>query len=52
VVGVESQEGHVARARAAMPAPLRSRVDFRVADAARIELPEAAFDVVLFSWSM
>jgi ubiquinone/menaquinone biosynthesis C-methylase UbiE len=52
VVGVESEEGHVLRARAAAPPALRNRVDFHVADAASVELPDAAFDVVVFSWSI
>jgi 16S rRNA A1518/A1519 N6-dimethyltransferase RsmA/KsgA/DIM1 with predicted DNA glycosylase/AP lyase activity len=52
VVGLESEERHVIRARAGMPAALRGRVDIRVGDVSSIELPDAAFDVVLFSWSI
>jgi ubiquinone/menaquinone biosynthesis C-methylase UbiE len=52
VVGLEPEETHVLRARAAMPAALRNRVDFRVADAARVELRDAVFDVVVLSWSI
>src|SRR2546421_1408993 len=52
VVGLEPEERHVLRARAATPAALRNRVDFRVADAASVELPDATFDVVLLSWSI
>ena len=52
VVGLEPEESHVARARAATPAGLRNRVEFRVADAAKIDLPEGSFDVALFSWSI
>jgi ubiquinone/menaquinone biosynthesis C-methylase UbiE len=52
VVGLEPEETHVLRARAAMPAALRNRIDFRVADAASVELPDAAFDVVVFAWSI
>jgi ubiquinone/menaquinone biosynthesis C-methylase UbiE len=52
VLGLEPDESHVRRAKAATPEALRNRVDFRVADAARIDLPDAAFDVVVFSWSI
>ena len=52
VLGLEPDESHVVRAKAATPELLRNRVDFRVADAASIELPDAAFDVVVFSWSI
>ncbi len=52
VVGLEPEESHVLRAKAAMPAPLRNRIDFRVADAASVELPDAAFDVVVLAWSI
>jgi ubiquinone/menaquinone biosynthesis C-methylase UbiE len=52
VVGLEPDEGRVARAKAAMTAALRDRVDFRHADVASVNLPGAAFDVVLFSWSI
>ena len=52
VVGLEPEETHVLRARAAMPVALRNHVEFRVADAASVELPDAAFDVVVFAWSI
>jgi cyclopropane fatty-acyl-phospholipid synthase-like methyltransferase len=52
VVGLEPDESQVVRARAAMPVDLRDRVDFRIADAASVDLPDAAFDVALFSWSI
>jgi 16S rRNA A1518/A1519 N6-dimethyltransferase RsmA/KsgA/DIM1 with predicted DNA glycosylase/AP lyase activity len=52
VVGVEPDDGRVARAKAATTAALRDRVDFRHADVATVDLPSAGFDVVLFSWSI
>jgi cyclopropane fatty-acyl-phospholipid synthase-like methyltransferase len=52
VVGLEPDDGRVARARAARPAALRDRVEFRHADVATVDLPAAGFDVVLFSWSI
>ncbi len=52
VVGLEPEETHVLRARAAMPAALQKRIDFRVADAASVELRDAAFDVVVLAWSI
>jgi ubiquinone/menaquinone biosynthesis C-methylase UbiE len=52
VVALEPDEGRVARAKAATTTALRDRVDFRHADVAAVNLPDAAFDVVLFSWSI
>ena len=52
VIGLEPDEGRVARARAATPAAMRRRVEFRHADVCNVDLPAAAFDVVLFSWSI
>ena len=52
VVGVEPDDGRVARAKAATPVALCDRVDFRHADVATVYLPAAGFDVVLFSWSI
>jgi ubiquinone/menaquinone biosynthesis C-methylase UbiE len=52
VVGLEPDDGRVARAKASTTAELRDRVDFRRADVAAVNLPDAAFDVVLFSWSI
>ena len=52
VLGLEPDEGRVARAKAATTAGLRDRVEFRHADAATVDLPAARFDVVLFSWSI
>src|SRR5260370_3677372 len=52
IVGLEPDDGRVARAKAATTAALRDRVDFRHADVAAVDLPDSAFDVVLFSWSI
>jgi ubiquinone/menaquinone biosynthesis C-methylase UbiE len=52
VIGLEPDEGRVARARAALTGALRDRIDFRHADVARVDLPAARFDLVLFSWSI
>src|SRR4030095_11453628 len=52
VLGLEPDAGRVERAMAARPDGLRNRVQFRQGDAVSVELPAAAFDVVLFSWSI
>jgi ubiquinone/menaquinone biosynthesis C-methylase UbiE len=52
VVGLEPEETQVLRARAGMPVALRKHIEFRVADAVSVELPDAAFDVVVFAWSI
>ena len=52
VVGLEPDEELVERAKAATADTLRDRVDFRHANCATVDLPEAGFDVALFSWSI
>jgi cyclopropane fatty-acyl-phospholipid synthase-like methyltransferase len=52
VLGLEPDASQVARARENMPNNLRDRVTFRVADAASVDLPPAAFDVVVLAWSI
>jgi 2-polyprenyl-3-methyl-5-hydroxy-6-metoxy-1,4-benzoquinol methylase len=52
VFAFDPDEESVHMARAATPRSLRRRIDFEVADGAEIELPEAEFDLALFSWSL
>jgi ubiquinone/menaquinone biosynthesis C-methylase UbiE len=52
VVGLEPEQTHVLRARATVPVAMQNHIAFRVADAASVELPDAAFDVVVFAWSI
>jgi 2-polyprenyl-3-methyl-5-hydroxy-6-metoxy-1,4-benzoquinol methylase len=42
----------IARARSSLPADLADRVSYRVASGDQIEIEPAAFDLVLFSWSL
>jgi protein-L-isoaspartate O-methyltransferase len=52
VLAIEPKELLVEQARAALPARLRARVEFRVGDATTDALPVGAFDAVLFSRSL
>jgi len=52
VLAVDPREKDIDRARRRTPESLRGRVAFAAADAAVLELPVAAFDVVLFSRSI
>jgi ubiquinone/menaquinone biosynthesis C-methylase UbiE len=52
VIGIEPDEGQLTSANAAMPDHLRDRVRFCKADAATVDLPESAFDVVVLAWSI
>jgi ubiquinone/menaquinone biosynthesis C-methylase UbiE len=52
VLGIDPSDEGVARAKASTPAGLRSKVTFQVADVTAAQLPEAAFDVVVLSWSL
>jgi ubiquinone/menaquinone biosynthesis C-methylase UbiE len=42
----------VAVARRSLPADLAGRVSYRVASAQELEIERAAFDLVVFSWSL
>jgi ubiquinone/menaquinone biosynthesis C-methylase UbiE len=52
VLGLDPDETQIVRAREAMPSSLRSRVTFQAADAARVDLPQGAFNVVVLAWSI
>ena len=52
VLALDPDATAIARARASLPERLRSRVSFQVADITSVELPPAAFDVVVLSWSL
>jgi ubiquinone/menaquinone biosynthesis C-methylase UbiE len=52
LLAFDPDEESIRQARAATPRHLKRRIEFEVADAAEIELPEAEFDLALFSWSL
>lgn len=52
VLGLDPVAVSIEAARADTPAHLRQQVNFRVADITTTELPHAAFDVVVLSWSL
>jgi ubiquinone/menaquinone biosynthesis C-methylase UbiE len=52
VLGLDPVAESIARARASMPAGLKAKVSFQVADITTADLPPAAFDVVVLSWSL
>jgi ubiquinone/menaquinone biosynthesis C-methylase UbiE len=52
VLGLDPVAASVDRARADLPDHLRPRVRFEVADITTASLPCAAFEVVVFSWSL
>ena len=52
VLALDPDESMLARARVSQPRELRSRVVFRTADITTAELPQAAFDVAVLSWSL
>jgi ubiquinone/menaquinone biosynthesis C-methylase UbiE len=52
VLAFDPDPDAVAEARAALPAELADRVEFRVATAEQLEVERASFDLVVFSWSL
>lgn len=52
MLGVDLDAEGIALAAEQLPEPLRSVVTFQVADITAIDLPAAAFDVALLSWSL
>jgi ubiquinone/menaquinone biosynthesis C-methylase UbiE len=52
VLGIDVEEEAIRDARAALPGRLRSRVEFRVADARSLEVPRQRFDIAFLSWSL
>jgi ubiquinone/menaquinone biosynthesis C-methylase UbiE len=52
VLGLDPIAESIATARASVPAGLQAKVSFQVADITTTDLPPAAFDVVVLSWSL
>lgn len=52
VLGLDPIAASVEAARACTPDGLRSKVVFQVADITTTDLPQAAFDAVVLSWSL
>jgi 2-polyprenyl-3-methyl-5-hydroxy-6-metoxy-1,4-benzoquinol methylase len=52
VLGIDPLGEAIVAANASMPARLRHKVTFQVADVTTAQLPHAAFDVVVLSWSL
>jgi ubiquinone/menaquinone biosynthesis C-methylase UbiE len=52
VLALDPDETRITAAREGTPAALRSIVEFQVGDIVTFDLPEAAFDVAVFSWSL
>jgi 2-polyprenyl-3-methyl-5-hydroxy-6-metoxy-1,4-benzoquinol methylase len=52
VLGIDPLAASIETARASIPAGLQTKVAFQVADVTTAELPQAAFDVVVLSWSL
>ena len=52
VLGLDPAAAAIETARRAVPIGLGAKVRFQVADITTIQLPQAAFDVVVFSWSL
>lgn len=52
VLALDPLAQSIADAQAAASAPLRSHVNFQVADITTASLPRTAFDVAVLSWSL
>jgi 2-polyprenyl-3-methyl-5-hydroxy-6-metoxy-1,4-benzoquinol methylase len=52
VLGLDPVAESIEMARASVPAGLRSKVSFQVDDITIADLAQAAFDVVVLSWSL
>jgi ubiquinone/menaquinone biosynthesis C-methylase UbiE len=52
VLGLDPVTSSIEQAHLDIPAHLRSKVTFQVADITSAQLPPAAFDVVALSWSL
>jgi 2-polyprenyl-3-methyl-5-hydroxy-6-metoxy-1,4-benzoquinol methylase len=52
VLGLDPDAAAIGEARAGLPERLRATVAFREGDITAAELPAAAFDVVVLSWSL
>jgi ubiquinone/menaquinone biosynthesis C-methylase UbiE len=52
VLGLDPVEADIDQARRGTPSWLRSKVEFRSADVATVDLPSASFDVAVLGWSI
>lgn len=52
VLGLDPAAAAIEQARAESPERLKEKVSFAVADMTTVELPHAAFDVAVLSWSL
>ena len=52
VLALDLDAAAIKQARASLPEPLQHTVTFQVADITSVKLPPAAFDVVVFSYSL
>ena len=52
VLAIDPKEAQIAAAQERTPDALKSIVSCRVADISAIDLPENAYDVAIFSWSL
>jgi len=52
VLALDPDADAIEQARASLPEPLRHTVTFQVADITSVEVPPAAFDVVVCSYSL
>jgi 2-polyprenyl-3-methyl-5-hydroxy-6-metoxy-1,4-benzoquinol methylase len=52
VFAFDSDSDAVDRAKEGLPADLAGRVTYKAAAATEVEIPQMAFDIVLFSWSL
>jgi len=52
VLAFDPDSEAVERARQGLPAELANRVSYRAAAGTEIEIPKAAFDLIVFSWSL
>jgi ubiquinone/menaquinone biosynthesis C-methylase UbiE len=52
VLAFDPDEESIAEAERGLADELREKVTFQVASAREVDVPRAAFDIVLFSWSL
>jgi ubiquinone/menaquinone biosynthesis C-methylase UbiE len=52
VLALDPDVNAIEQARASLPDKWRRRVTFQVADITSVDLPQAAFDVVVLAWSL
>lgn len=52
VLAIDTVAESIEIARTTIPDALRAKVSFELADITRVELPPAAFDVAVLSWSL